>query len=215
MTYRADDVDERRREPGQRGARALLYRACGPPPRRRRSSARPRPIWRRSAGAARHVARRDPALAARACRAPVSIDAAAALAMPGVACVVTGEDARRWTRPFAVAVKTAMEQWCLAIDRVRYVGEPVAVVLARDRYRRGRTRADRGRIPAVAGDRRSRGGGVAGCAAAASGGRLEHRQRPLVSLRRSRGRLRRRRRTGSRSRPAIRAIPARRSRLLS
>jgi len=32
---RVDDVDERRREPGQRGARALLYRACGPPLRRR------------------------------------------------------------------------------------------------------------------------------------------------------------------------------------
>src|SRR5207302_2158203 len=37
-------------------------------------------------------------------------------------------------RPFPVAVKTAMEQWCLAVDRVRYVGEPVAVVLARDRH---------------------------------------------------------------------------------
>jgi hypothetical protein len=64
----------------------------------------------------------------------LSVDAAAALAMPGVACVVTGEDAQRWTRPFAVAVKTAMQQWCMAVDRVRYVGEPVAVVLARDRY---------------------------------------------------------------------------------
>ncbi len=64
----------------------------------------------------------------------VSIDAAAALECPGVACVVTGEDARRWTRPFAVAVETAMEQWCLAVDRARYVGEPVAVVLARDRH---------------------------------------------------------------------------------
>jgi hypothetical protein len=64
----------------------------------------------------------------------VSIDAAAALAMPGVACVVTGEDARHWTRPFAVAVKTAMQQWCLAVDRVRHVGEPVAVVLAQDRH---------------------------------------------------------------------------------
>ena len=61
------------------------------------------------------------------------VDCAAALALPGVACVVTGDDARRWTKPFAVAVKTAMEQWCLALDRVRYVGEPVAVVLARDR----------------------------------------------------------------------------------
>jgi 2-furoyl-CoA dehydrogenase large subunit len=64
----------------------------------------------------------------------LSVDARAALAIPGVECVVTGDDARRWTKPFAVAVKTAMEQWCLAIDRVRYVGEPVAVALARDRY---------------------------------------------------------------------------------
>src|SRR5947207_15794622 len=64
----------------------------------------------------------------------VAIDAAAALAMPAVACVVTGEDAKRWTRPFAVAVKTAMQHWCLAVDRVRYVGEPVAVVLAQDRH---------------------------------------------------------------------------------
>ena len=63
----------------------------------------------------------------------VAIDAAAALAMPGIACVVTGEDAKRWTRPFAVAVKTAMQHWCLAVDRVRYVGEPVAVVLAQHR----------------------------------------------------------------------------------
>ena len=63
----------------------------------------------------------------------LSVDVAGALAVPGVDCVVTSEDARRWTRPFAVAVKTAMEQWCLAIDRVRYVGEPVAVVLARNR----------------------------------------------------------------------------------
>jgi 2-furoyl-CoA dehydrogenase large subunit len=64
----------------------------------------------------------------------VSIDASAALAMPGVACIVTGEDARRWTKPFAVAVKTPMQHWCLAVDRVRYVGEPVAVVLAQDRH---------------------------------------------------------------------------------
>ena len=64
----------------------------------------------------------------------VSIDASAALAMPGVACVVTGDDARRWTKTFAVAVKTPMQHWCLAVDRVRYVGEPVAIVLAQDRH---------------------------------------------------------------------------------
>jgi len=64
----------------------------------------------------------------------VSIDASAALAMPRVACIVTGEDAQCWTKPFAVAVKTPMQHWCLAVDRVRYVGEPVAVALAQDRY---------------------------------------------------------------------------------
>src|SRR5689334_21921525 len=64
----------------------------------------------------------------------ISIDVAAALAVPGVDCVVTGEDAMRWTRPFAVAVKTAMQHWCLAMERVRYVGEPVAVVLAQTRH---------------------------------------------------------------------------------
>src|ERR1700719_2299986 len=104
----------------------------------------------------------------------LSVNVAGALAVPGVDCVVTSEDARRWTRPFAVAVKTAMEQWCLAIDRVRYVGEPVVVVLARNRD----TAEDAlEQIPAVAADRGSRGGGLAGCAAAPSGGRLECDQR--------------------------------------
>jgi 2-furoyl-CoA dehydrogenase large subunit len=65
----------------------------------------------------------------------LAIDASAALAMPGVAAVVTREEVRRWTRPFTVGVKQPMEHWCLAVDRVRYVGEPVAVVLALDRYR--------------------------------------------------------------------------------
>jgi 2-furoyl-CoA dehydrogenase large subunit len=63
----------------------------------------------------------------------ISIDAGAALALPGVACVVTGKDALRWTRPFTVAVKAAIEHRCLATDRVRYVGEPVAVAVALDR----------------------------------------------------------------------------------
>ena len=64
----------------------------------------------------------------------LSIDIAGALDRSGVDCVVTREDVRCWSRPFAVAVKTGMEHWCLAMDRVRYVGEPVAVVLARDRH---------------------------------------------------------------------------------
>ncbi|SMH38370.1 xanthine dehydrogenase family protein molybdopterin-binding subunit [Azospirillum agricola] len=65
----------------------------------------------------------------------LGLDTAAALAMPGVAAVVTGEDAKRYASAFLVGVRAPMEHWCLAVDRVRYVGEPVAVVLADDRYR--------------------------------------------------------------------------------
>jgi 2-furoyl-CoA dehydrogenase large subunit len=65
----------------------------------------------------------------------VAIDISRALAMPGVQCLVTGEDARRWTRPFTAAIKLPIEHWCIATNRVRYMGEPVAVVVASDRYR--------------------------------------------------------------------------------
>jgi 2-furoyl-CoA dehydrogenase large subunit len=65
----------------------------------------------------------------------LAIDAGRALAMHGVHCIVTGEDARRWSRPFIAAVRSPVEHWCLAIERVRYQGEPVAVVVAGDRYR--------------------------------------------------------------------------------
>ncbi|MCE9665463.1 molybdopterin-dependent oxidoreductase [Halomonas sp. M5N1S17] len=64
----------------------------------------------------------------------VALDAAAALAMPGVHAVLTGEDVKRWAQPFPVGVRQPMEHWCLAVDKVRYVGEPVAVVMAESRY---------------------------------------------------------------------------------
>lgn len=64
----------------------------------------------------------------------LDIDTAAALAVPGVAAVVTGADAKRHASAFLVGIRAPMEHWCLAIDRVRHVGEPVAVVLADSRY---------------------------------------------------------------------------------
>ena len=64
----------------------------------------------------------------------VAVDASAALAMPGVRAVLTGDDVRRWSQPFVVGVKAPMQHWALAVDRVRYMGEPVAVVVAEDRY---------------------------------------------------------------------------------
>jgi 2-furoyl-CoA dehydrogenase large subunit len=64
----------------------------------------------------------------------LAVDIEAASGLPGVAAIVTGDDARRWTLPFIAAVKAPVEHWCLAVDRMRYVGEPVAVVLAANRY---------------------------------------------------------------------------------
>jgi 2-furoyl-CoA dehydrogenase large subunit len=63
----------------------------------------------------------------------VSIDARRASNAPGVRAVLTGTDLRAWSRPFVVGVKAPMEQWALAIERVRYVGEPIAVVVAESR----------------------------------------------------------------------------------
>ena len=62
------------------------------------------------------------------------VDVSAALGVPGVRVVLTGEDVKRWAAPFVVGVKAPMEHWCIAVDKVRYVGEPVAVVVAEDRY---------------------------------------------------------------------------------
>lgn len=64
----------------------------------------------------------------------VSIDYSKALSMKGVHGVLVGEDVKRWAQPFAVGVRQPMEHWCLAVDKVRYVGEPVAVVIADNRY---------------------------------------------------------------------------------
>ena len=65
----------------------------------------------------------------------ISIDTSEALRRPGVAAVITREDILRPDRPFIIGLTTPLEYRCLAIDRVRFVGEPVAVVLASDRYR--------------------------------------------------------------------------------
>jgi 2-furoyl-CoA dehydrogenase large subunit len=64
----------------------------------------------------------------------LAVDTAAALALPGVHAVLTGQDVQRWQQPFVVGVKVPMQHWVLAVDKVRYAGEPVAVVVAEDRY---------------------------------------------------------------------------------
>ena len=65
----------------------------------------------------------------------ISIDTSEALAQPGVVAVITGEDIKNFSDPFLNVIKVpGMNLWSLATDRVRYVGEAVACIVARDRY---------------------------------------------------------------------------------
>ena len=61
-------------------------------------------------------------------------DVSRALAAEGVVAVITGEHVAKETRPFGVGVTAPVHYYCAATDKVRFVGEPVAVVVARDRY---------------------------------------------------------------------------------
>lgn len=63
----------------------------------------------------------------------LSIDVSAALEMPGVHWVLTGADIQELV-PVPYYGPAFHDQPVLAIDKVRYVGEPVAVVLADDPY---------------------------------------------------------------------------------
>jgi CO/xanthine dehydrogenase Mo-binding subunit len=66
----------------------------------------------------------------------VSIDTAAAAALDGVHAVITGAQAAELTDPLPdFGPDPANHVWrCLAVDKVRYVGEGVAVVVADSRY---------------------------------------------------------------------------------
>src|SRR5689334_1973886 len=61
-------------------------------------------------------------------------DVSRARAAEGVVAVITGEHVGKETKPFAVGVTAPVHYYCAATDKVRFVGEPVAVVVARDRY---------------------------------------------------------------------------------
>jgi 2-furoyl-CoA dehydrogenase large subunit len=64
----------------------------------------------------------------------ISIEATDALAQEGVWAVITGEDVCKLSDPFLIALKAPIDQWSLAVERVRFVGEPVALVVADSRY---------------------------------------------------------------------------------
>jgi len=87
---------------------------------------------------------RSPAAHARI----VSVDRAAAAAVPGVVAIVTGEDLVKALGPVATQQVALPNLWkqavphsfktprqpILAVEKVRHVGEAIAVVVARDRY---------------------------------------------------------------------------------
>ncbi|MEA2383835.1 MAG: hypothetical protein QOH72_3806 [Solirubrobacteraceae bacterium] len=66
----------------------------------------------------------------------VSIDTAAAKALPGVFAVVTGAEAVEHTNPMPdFGPAPDKHVWrCLAVDKVRYVGEGVVAIVAESRY---------------------------------------------------------------------------------
>ena len=80
-------------------------------------------------------------------RAPVAhaliknIDVSRALALPGVHHVLTGEDIRAISDPFLIVLKKPINQWSLAVERIRFAGEAVALHASRQR-RADQTDAD-------------------------------------------------------------------------
>ena len=64
----------------------------------------------------------------------VRLDATRALEIPGVTGVLTGAEVAEGSRPFPAACPTEVPCYAAAAEVTRYVGEPLAVVVARDRY---------------------------------------------------------------------------------
>ncbi|HEY2986488.1 MAG TPA: xanthine dehydrogenase family protein molybdopterin-binding subunit, partial [Candidatus Binatia bacterium] len=68
----------------------------------------------------------------------VSADAGEALKLPGVVTALTPSDVATMTKPFkpgryAAGLRKPIPEYATAVDKVRYMGEPVAAVAARDR----------------------------------------------------------------------------------
>jgi len=68
----------------------------------------------------------------------VSVDASEASQLPGVVTVLTPSDVRAMSRPFkpgryAAGLRKPIPEYATAVDKVRYMGEPVGAVAARDR----------------------------------------------------------------------------------
>ena len=63
-----------------------------------------------------------------------SMDVSKAMSHRGVVAVVTGKDVVELSNPMVPAPSIPVKPYCMAVDKVRFVGEPVAAVVAKDRY---------------------------------------------------------------------------------
>jgi 2-furoyl-CoA dehydrogenase large subunit len=64
----------------------------------------------------------------------ISVDTSKAEQAPGVLGALTGQEVRRLARPFPLAVDAPVSYYPIAVDKARFVGEPIAVVVAENRY---------------------------------------------------------------------------------
>ncbi len=64
-----------------------------------------------------------------------SIDASRARALKGVFAILTGQEVAQQTKPISArAITRPATQYVMAVDKVRYIGEPVVAVVAEDPY---------------------------------------------------------------------------------
>ena len=113
-----------------------------------------------------------------------AIDAAAAMKLPGVRAVVTGDEIASATEPMMSGLDLPkMLRWPLAVGHARYAGEWVAAVVAEiARASRGRGRAFGHCLRGAAGGGRSRGGDRSRRAARPSRARLEPALSPQIRV---------------------------------
>lgn len=64
----------------------------------------------------------------------ISIDTRKALKEPGVRAVLTPSDFKKILDPLPLVIRSPIKYFPFADEKVRYVGEPVAVVVAKDRF---------------------------------------------------------------------------------
>ncbi|MBN2569235.1 MAG: xanthine dehydrogenase family protein molybdopterin-binding subunit, partial [Deltaproteobacteria bacterium] len=64
----------------------------------------------------------------------LGVDVSEALKASGVIGVIIGEDVKKESKPYPCGVTIPTKYYTCAVDKVRFVGEPVAVVVADNRY---------------------------------------------------------------------------------